>query len=74
VLMCSSSDSVPLCYVYPAMLHYRACARTRGDKMRDIAMIIFGTVVFVYTSVETIRVCFLPFNFIEDGITFLVSS
>ena len=47
-----------MCYVYPAMLHYRACARTKVDKLKDIAMIIFGMVVFVYTTVETIRVCF----------------
>jgi len=66
-----SPDSVPLCYVYPAMLHYRACARTTGDKMKDIAMIIFGIVVFVYTTVETIRVCFPSFQFFEDGITIL---
>src|SRR6266508_2766794 len=48
--------SVPLCYVYPAMLHYKACARTRGDKLKDIAMIVLGMVAFVYTTVQTIRV------------------
>jgi proton-coupled amino acid transporter len=49
--------SVPLCYIYPAMLHYRACARTRTQKLADIAMIVFGTVAAVYTTVQTIRVC-----------------
>ena len=48
--------SVPLCYVYPAMLHYKACARTRKQKMADIALMIFGTAAAVYTTVQTVRV------------------
>lgn len=48
--------SVPLCYVYPAMLHYRACSRTRKEKAADIAMIVFGLVVAAYTTVQTVRV------------------
>jgi len=51
---------VPLCYVYPAMLHYQACARTKGDKLKDIAMIVFGMAVFIYTTVETIRLMAQP--------------
>jgi len=53
--------SVPLCYVYPAMLHYKACARTRRQKLADIAMIIFGTIAAVYTSAQTIKVGRLDF-------------
>ena len=48
--------SVPLCYVYPPMLHYKACARTRKQKMADIALMIFGTATAVYTMVQTVRV------------------
>jgi len=48
--------SVPLCYVYPAMLHYRACAHTRKQKMADIAMVVFGLAAAAYTTVQTIRV------------------
>ncbi|KAF5389069.1 hypothetical protein D9757_004994 [Collybiopsis confluens] len=33
---------VPLCYVYPAMLHYKACAHTRKQRMGDIAMMVFA--------------------------------
>lgn len=48
--------SVPLCYVYPAMLHYRACARTRRQKAADIAMIVFGLLAAAYTTTQTVRV------------------
>ncbi|CAA7266882.1 unnamed protein product [Cyclocybe aegerita] len=51
---------VPLCYVYPAMLHYKACSRTRRQKLADIAMIVFGMVAFVYTSVQTLRLMIEP--------------
>jgi len=51
---------VPLCYVYPAMLHYKACSRTRKQKLADIAMIVFGMVAFVYTTVQTVRLMIEP--------------
>lgn len=48
--------SVPLCYVYPAMLHYKACSRTRKQKAADIALIIFGLIAAAYTTTQTIKV------------------
>lgn len=48
--------SVPLCYVYPAMLHYKACARTRRQKAADIALMVFGMIAAAYTSAMTIKV------------------
>ncbi|KAF9000647.1 transmembrane amino acid transporter protein-domain-containing protein [Cyathus striatus] len=51
---------VPLCYVYPAMLHYRACADTRRKKVADIAMIAFGLVAAAYTTVQTVRLMLEP--------------
>lgn len=48
--------SVPLCYVYPAMLHYKACADTPRKKAADIAMIVFGCVAAVYTTMQTVTV------------------
>ena len=48
--------SVPLCYVYPAMLHYKACARTWRQKAADIALGIFGVVVAIYTTAQTLFV------------------
>ncbi|KAF5367185.1 hypothetical protein D9758_003891 [Tetrapyrgos nigripes] len=53
---------VPLCYVYPAMLHYKACAHTRKQKMGDIAMIVFGLIVAAYTTVQTIKLMAEPSN------------
>ncbi|KAI1797008.1 transmembrane amino acid transporter protein-domain-containing protein [Ganoderma leucocontextum] len=51
---------VPLCYVYPAMLHYKACARTRKQKAADIALMIFGTVAAAYTTIQTVRLMTEP--------------
>ncbi|EKM78627.1 hypothetical protein AGABI1DRAFT_40780 [Agaricus bisporus var. burnettii JB137-S8] len=57
VAFVGSFACVPLCYVYPAMLHYRACARTRKQRVADIVMIVFGILCSIYTSVQTIKVC-----------------
>ena len=38
------------------MLHYRACARTRKEKAADIALMVFGGLAAVYTTVQTIKV------------------
>ncbi|KAF8969229.1 transmembrane amino acid transporter protein-domain-containing protein [Flammula alnicola] len=46
---------VPLCYVYPAMLHYKACSRTRREKLADIALIVFGLLAAAYTTVQTLK-------------------
>ncbi|KAK0236175.1 vacuolar amino acid transporter 4 [Armillaria nabsnona] len=51
---------VPLCYVYPAMLHYKACAHTRSAKLKDIAMMVFGLLAAVYTTIQTLRLMFEP--------------
>ena len=50
------SDSVPLCYVYPAMLHYKACARTRKQKIADIVLMVFGLAAAAYTTIQTVKV------------------
>lgn len=38
------------------MLHYKACARTRKQKLYDIALILFGALATFYTTAQTIRV------------------
>lgn len=48
--------SVPLSYIYPPMLHYKARADTLLKKVADIAMIVFGVVTAVYTTVQTVKV------------------
>ncbi|EPQ54217.1 hypothetical protein GLOTRDRAFT_78150 [Gloeophyllum trabeum ATCC 11539] len=45
---------VPLCYVYPAMLHYKV-ARTRRQRIADIALMIFGMAAAIYTTVQTVQ-------------------
>ncbi|KAE9398833.1 hypothetical protein BT96DRAFT_939884 [Gymnopus androsaceus JB14] len=51
---------VPLCYVYPAMLHYKACARTRKQKLGDIAMIVFGLAAAAFTTIQTVKLMIEP--------------
>ena len=48
--------SVPLCYCYPAMLHYKAVSRTRKQKLADIVLIIFGFIAAAYTTIQTLGV------------------
>ena len=48
--------SVPLCYVYPPMLHYKARAKTQQAKAADILLFLFGVAAAIYTTVQTIRV------------------
>ncbi|KAF8150727.1 vacuolar amino acid transporter 4 [Crassisporium funariophilum] len=60
VAFVGSFACVPLCYVYPAMLHYRACSRTRKQKAADIALIIFGLVAAAYTTIQTLRLMLEP--------------
>lgn len=38
------------------MLHYKACARTRRQKIADIALMVFGLIAAAYTSIQTVRV------------------
>jgi len=48
-------NSVPLCFIYPAMLHLKACAKTRKAIALDWAFIIFGSAVGLFTTVQTLR-------------------
>lgn len=47
---------VPLCFIYPPMLHLRARAKTRTQKVMDIGLIVFGIITTIYTTFQTIRV------------------
>jgi proton-coupled amino acid transporter len=60
VAFIGSFACVPLCYVYPALLHYKACAHTRKKKLADIAMIVFGLAAAAYTTTQTIRLMVAP--------------
>ncbi|CAK7203500.1 hypothetical protein SEUCBS139899_006234 [Sporothrix eucalyptigena] len=45
---------IPLVYIYPPMLHYKAVARSKLWKASDIALCIFGFVAMAYTTSLTI--------------------
>lgn len=38
------------------MLHYKACARTRFAKAKDIALGVFGLAAAIFTTWQTIKV------------------
>jgi proton-coupled amino acid transporter len=38
------------------MLHYRAVAKTRAEKLADILLGSFGMAAMVFTTVQTIKV------------------
>ncbi|GAA5872046.1 hypothetical protein JCM3774_006591 [Rhodotorula dairenensis] len=60
VSLIGSLACVPLGLIYPALLHVKACARTRMQKAADIALIIFGAVATVYTTKQTIELLLSP--------------
>ncbi|KAF8591215.1 hypothetical protein K439DRAFT_1327850 [Ramaria rubella] len=60
VAFVGSFACVPLCFVYPPMLHYKACARTKWQKSTDIGLIIFGAIASVFTTVQTIKLMVEP--------------
>lgn len=45
---------IPLVYIYPPMLHYRACSKTKWLKAADIIMGVFGSVAMIFTMYMTI--------------------
>ncbi|PVG04470.1 hypothetical protein CPB86DRAFT_748063 [Serendipita vermifera] len=60
VAFVGSFACVPLCFVYPAMLHLKACARTNRQIILDYLMIGFGTAAAFYTTAQTIKLATTP--------------
>ncbi|KAI1964998.1 hypothetical protein LOZ58_001691 [Ophidiomyces ophidiicola] len=54
VALVGSFACVPLVYVYPPLLHWKAIATTRFQRWSDIMLAVFGTIVCVYTTTLTI--------------------
>lgn len=54
VALVGSFACVPLVYIYPPLLHYRAVSRTFWQRFSDVFLCIFGLVVMAYTSALTI--------------------
>ncbi|KAF9243462.1 amino acid transporter [Melanogaster broomeanus] len=55
VSLIGSFACVPLCYVYPAMLHYKAVAKTRMEKLVDILLGTFGMAAMIFTTIQTLK-------------------
>ncbi|KAJ5892805.1 hypothetical protein N7504_009496 [Penicillium tannophilum] len=55
VSLVGSFACVPLIYVYPPLLHLRACARTRRQVFADIALTVLGVIGCIYTTTLTIQ-------------------
>ncbi|KAI5983401.1 amino acid transporter [Pisolithus albus] len=60
VALIGSFACVPLCFVYPPMLHYKAAARTWTQKLIDIVLCAFGLTAMVFTTVQTIKLMAAP--------------
>lgn len=45
---------IPLVYIYPPMLHYKAVARSKFWKWSDIILCVFGFVAMAYTTSLTV--------------------
>ncbi|KAF9354358.1 neutral amino acid transporter [Mortierella sp. AD094] len=50
-----SAACMPLCFIFPALFHYKACAKTTKDKVLDILLGLFGVAVMIFTMYITIR-------------------
>ncbi|KIV99169.1 uncharacterized protein PV09_09123 [Verruconis gallopava] len=55
VALVGSFACIPLVYIYPPMLHYRAISKTTWQRVADIILIIFGFVGMAYTTVLTVK-------------------
>ncbi|KAH7072904.1 transmembrane amino acid transporter protein-domain-containing protein [Paraphoma chrysanthemicola] len=55
VSLVGSFACIPLVFIYPPMLHYRAVARTNYARLLDILLGILGIVGMVYTTTLTIN-------------------
>ncbi|EPY52819.1 vacuolar amino acid efflux transporter Avt3 [Schizosaccharomyces cryophilus OY26] len=54
VSMVGSVCCIPLIYMYPPMLHYKACATTWKLRTLDVAMWIIGFVSMIFTAYMTL--------------------
>ncbi|KAF9334055.1 neutral amino acid transporter [Podila minutissima] len=46
---------MPLCFIFPALFHYRACAKTVGAKIIDALLCLLGVAAMVFTLYITIQ-------------------
>ncbi|PWN42000.1 hypothetical protein IE81DRAFT_367046 [Ceraceosorus guamensis] len=51
---------VPLCFIYPPLLHLRACATSRKDKILDYAILAFGIACTLFAGSQTVYTLINP--------------
>jgi len=54
VALIGSFACIPLVYIYPPLLHYKAMATTRAVQWGDLAMMLVGVAAMIYTTAVTI--------------------
>lgn len=55
VALIGSFACVPLVYIYPPYLHMKGIAESRRAKVADVAMMVLGLVVMIYTTIITVK-------------------
>ena len=60
VSLVGSFACVPLVYIYPPLLHLKAVAKTRWQRVLDYCVFVFGVVGCAYTTALTIRLWAAP--------------
>ncbi|WFD33240.1 hypothetical protein MCUN1_000053 [Malassezia cuniculi] len=55
VSLIGSLACVPLCFVYPALLHWKACANTRRAQILDGLLLLFGIFCVVFAGSQTVQ-------------------
>jgi len=55
VALVGSFACIPLVYIYPPMLHYRAISKTFWQRLADVLLMIFGVIGMVYTTALTVK-------------------
>ncbi|KAJ5778233.1 hypothetical protein N7520_001479 [Penicillium odoratum] len=55
VSLVGSFACVPLIYVYPPLLHLRACANTRRQVVADVGLAVLGVIGCIYTTSLTVQ-------------------
>lgn len=54
VSLIGSVACVPLCFVYPPLLHLKACANTQRARMLDILLLLFGIFCVFFAGSQTL--------------------
>ncbi|KAF9546974.1 neutral amino acid transporter [Mortierella hygrophila] len=55
VSLIGSVACMPLCFIFPALFHYKACAKTWKAKAMDIALGVLGVAAMIFTLYITIH-------------------